>query len=82
MQTENFSQVMYYLDSFFRWFAPYSREILRFISENIDPYLSKIVAILAEVANRLPEDTIYYIITMISLMILGVVFNRIFEKES
>ena len=80
MQVDSFSQIMYYLDSFFRWFAPYARTILQFISENINPYVSKIAVVLEQIANQLPDDPTYYMITMISLIVLGIVFNKYFEK--
>ena len=79
MQSEE--TILQELDTFFRYFALYSKSILDFIGKYVNPYLVKILDIFKQISAALPDNDISYIVILILFLALGIILNRFFEEE-
>ena len=79
MQSEE--NILQSLDSFFRYFARYTKNILDFIGKYINPYLEEIINVFRRISNMLPNNDISYIAMLGVILAVGVFLNYFFEEE-
>jgi len=70
-----------YLEKFMQYFIPFAEEFLRYLRENVFPYLTEIMLYLQDFSEKLPMDFETYVMIFIFLVALGGIANWKFEKK-
>jgi len=79
MQSEE--NVLQSMDTFFRYFAKYTKSILDFIGTYVNPYLKEIINLFKQISNMLPNNDIIYVGILGVTLAIGVFLNYFFEEE-
>jgi len=70
-----------YLEKFMYYFIPFAEELLRYLRENVFPYLTEIMLYLQDFSEKLPNSFEAYVMIFILLVVLGIIANWKFEKR-
>ncbi|MCD6484796.1 MAG: hypothetical protein J7L47_06775 [Candidatus Odinarchaeota archaeon] len=79
MQSEE--NILQSMDTFFRYFAKYTKSILDFLGKYVSPYLKEIINLFKQTSNMLPNDDISYVGILVVILAIGVFLNYFFEEE-